>query len=117
MDKKSYIHTHTDTDTHNVILAIKKEKNIAICNIIDGIGRYYIKYFQQNKMNNIQIQVYVESKMKNKQKKNPKHQMNKQLSRNKLIDTDHKYMAARGERGGGQVIQVREIRRYKLPNK
>ena len=43
--------------------------------------------------------------------------MNKQLSRNKLIDTDHKYMAARGERGGGQVIQVREIRRYEPPNK
>ena len=58
IDKEDVTHTHTHTHTHTVILlSHKKEWNSAICNNMNGFGRYYAKWNKSDRerqiLNNI----------------------------------------------------------------
>ena len=50
LKKRCHIHTHTHTYIfYGILLSHQKEWNFAICNNIDGLGRYYAKWNKSDK--------------------------------------------------------------------
>ena len=58
MDKEDMVYIHNE-----ILLSPEKEWNVAICSIMDGLGRYYIKWNKSEKNKCCMISLICEIKI------------------------------------------------------